>query len=186
MDDEMIYDLYFARDEEAIRQTDKKYGRYCFSIAYGILHTREDADECVSDTWTRTWNAIPPKRPSVFSSFLAKITRNLSFNRYEELHAAKRGSGETALALDELSEVIGHKSDVEENMDLIYLKDSINRFLRDLPKEERVFFVQRYFYVCSIDEIARKNLASPSKVKMTLLRTREKLREALRKEGYAV
>ncbi len=186
MEDEMIYDLYFARDEEAIRQTEKKYGRYCFKIAYDILYNREDAGECVNDTWIRTWNAIPPKRPAIFSSFLAAITRNLSLNRYEERHAEKRGNGEIPLCLDELSEVIGKKSDVEENMDLIYLKDSLNRFLRDLPKKERILFVQRYFYVLSIDEIARKNLLSPSNVKMTLLRTREKLREELRKEGYAV
>ena len=184
MEDDRIIDLYWQRNEDAIRETDKKYGKYCFQIAHNILYDREDSKECVNDTWIRTWETIPPERPGILSAYLAKITRNLALHLYEKKNAKKRGSGEISLALDELSEVIGHPSDVEENVHLGMLKDSINTFLSTLDTKTRIIFIQRYFYFLSIEEITRKTSSSQGQVKMTLSRTREKLRIYLKEEGY--
>ena len=106
MEDSAIIDLYWAREERALSETDTKYGGYCRSIAHNILKNREDSEECVSDTWLHAWNAMPPQRPSILSSFLGRITRNLSFDRCRRQNAEKRGGGSLPLALDELSECV--------------------------------------------------------------------------------
>ena len=129
---------------------------------------------------------MPPNRPEKLSAYLGRITRNLALNLYEKLTADKRGAGESTVVLDELSEVIGKRSDVEENVNLSLLKDSINSFLRSQEKETRIIFVQRYWYMASVREIAANLHLSESKVKMSLLRTREKLRLYLLEEGYVI
>lgn len=186
MEDSRIVEMYWDRDEEAIRQSEKKYGRYCGAIAHNILFNRADEDECLNDTWIGAWNSIPPQRPEKLGPYLGKITRNAALNMYEKKHAEKRGGGQTALALDELAEVIGKESDAEKQAALSDLTDSINGFLRHIEKDARVIFVQRYWYMYSVEEIAKFNGFSVSKVKMSLARTREKLRVHLEEEGYTV
>ena len=136
MDDLQIIELYFARDEQAIKETDSKYGKLCHSIAYNILNNREDSEECVNDTWLKTWDMIPPTRPQCFRLFLAKIVRNLSFNKYKAKHTDKRGNGEISLILDELEECIAEKSAVEEFFLAKELKNTINAFVSALPERE--------------------------------------------------
>lgn len=187
MDDSEILDLYFARSEAAIAETDLKYGHYCGTIAFRILHSRDDSDEIVNDTWMKAWNAIPPERPQILSAFLGTITRNLSLHRYEKEHAAKRGSGETAAALDELSEVLASNETTEEaairNVEDTELTDALNRFLGQLSETNRTVFLRRYWYLEPVKEIAESMESSEGKVKMSLLRTRKKLAEFLVREA---
>ena len=183
MNDKNIVDLYFNRDEEAIAQTDKKYGRYCYSIAYNILTNKEDAEESVSDTYMTAWRAIPPRRPSVLSTFLGKITRHISIDRWRERSAYKRGGGEVTLALDELEDCVAGLQNVEMEYERKELIRAYVKFLDTLPITERRVFLCRYWYVDSVDTIAEKFGFSQSKVKTMLHRTRVKLRKQLAEEG---
>ncbi len=185
MQDNEILDLYFARDEQALAQTDKKYGQYCRTIAMNILHDRMDTEECVSDTYLHAWNAIPPQRPNVFSAFLGRITRNLSFDRFKAASAQKRGGGSLPLALEELGECVG-ADDTQQAFDERELVRVIDAFLRTLSERERGVFLRRYWYVDSIRDIAKQYAMNENSVKSILLRTREKLRRELLKEGIAV
>ena len=184
MNDKNIVDLYFNRDEEAITQTDKKYGRYCYSIAYNILMSREDAEESVSDTYMTAWRAIPPRRPSVLSTFLGKITRHISIDRWRERSAYKRGGGEVTLALEELEDCVAGLQNVEMEYERKELIRAYVKFLDMLPDTERRVFLCRYWYVDSVEAIAEKFGFSQSKVASMLHRTRAKLRAVLAKEGY--
>lgn len=186
MEDFEIVELYWDRDENAIAQTDAKYGKYCRKIAYSILYDREDTEESVNDTYLQTWNSLPPNRPERLSTYLGKICRNISINLYEKLTAEKRGGREADACLDEMAEVVGRSSDVEEQLDLSVLTDTINTFLKRCDKQARIVFVQRYWYMIPVKQIAKENRMSESNVKMTLLRTREKLREYLEEEGYSI
>lgn len=186
MEDFEIVELYWDRDENAIAQTDAKYGKYCRKIAYSILYDREDTEESVNDTYLQTWNSLPPHRPERLSTYLGKICRNISINLYEKLTAEKRGGHEADACLDEMAEVVGRSSDVEEQLDLSLLTDTINAFLKRCDKQARIVFVQRYWYMIPVKQIAKENHMSESNVKMTLLRTREKLRDYLEEEGYSV
>jgi len=186
MEDFEIVDLYWERDENAINQTDRKYGKYCRKIAYGILYNREDSDECVYDTYLQAWNSIPPQRPMRLSTYLGKICRNLSINLYEKMSALKRGGSETTVCLDELDEVVGSRPDADENAELSELTDSIKGFLSETDEKSRRLFLQRYWYMMSVKEIARDNGLRESNVKVTLHRTREKLKEYLTGEGYII
>lgn len=186
MDDTKIIDLYWMRSESAISETAKKYGVYCRSIAFRILHNDQDSEECVNDTWLGAWNTIPPKRPSVLSTFLGRITRNLSINRYKQYSTEKRGSGEMTLALEELQDCVPNQEGVEAVLDDMVLSDALSRFIRSLPQEPQKFFVQRYWYLCSIREIANNCGASMSKVKMSLFRSRQDLQTFLQKEGIVL
>lgn len=154
MDDSKIIELYMERSEQAISETSKKYGRYCHYIAYSILHNDEDSEECVNDTYLRAWNSIPPKRPSKLQTFLGKITRNLSLNKWEKLSAEKRGAGQTSLILDELSECIPAEQDAVNTVENMVIRDVLDRFLDELPAETRKIFVRRYFYMSPVKEIA--------------------------------
>ena len=183
MNDKNIVDLYFNRDEEAITQTDKKYGRYCYSIAYNILTNKEDAEESVSDTYMTAWRAIPPRRPSVLSTFLGKITRHISIDRWRERSAYKRGGGEVTLALEELEDCVAGLQNVEMEYERKEFLRAYVKFLDALPVTERRVFLCRYWYVESIDAIADKFGFSQSKVKTMLHRTRAKLRMQLAEEG---
>lgn len=184
MDDKSIVELYFSRNEEAIAQTEKKYGRYCYCIAYNILTNNEDAEESVSDTYMRAWDAIPPQQPSVLATFLGKITRHIAIDRWRARTATKRGSGEMSLALEELGECIAGMHNVALEYERKELIKAYREFLDTLPDTERRIFLRRYWYVESIEAIAKKYGFSQSKVKTTLHRTRAKLRRHLAEEGY--
>ena len=184
MDDEAIIELYESRDENAISETKQKYGRYLTAISYSILNDESDSEECVSDTYLKTWNSIPPHKPNVLKLFLARITRNLSFNRYKQRRAEKRGGGEISLVLDELSDVV---SGVEEPIEALVHKELIgyiNTFLSVLSVRDRGIFLSRYFYVEDTVSIAKYYGIKEENVRLILSRTRKKLREYLEKEGY--
>ena len=184
MDDKQILDLYFARKEQAIAETAKKYGKYCFSIARNILGNIPDAEETVNDTYIGAWNSIPPHRPGILSTYLGKITRRLALKRWTANRTQKRGGGEVALALEELAGCIPSDFDVESRMETAELTQILNKFVRNLPKAERDVFLCRYWYLDSIEAIARRFDFSQSKVKSMLSRTRKKLCAHLQKEGY--
>ena len=186
MEDFEIVEMYWDRDENAITETDRKYGKYCRKIAFSIVTNKEDMEECVNDTYLQTWNSLPPQRPERLSTYLGKICRNISINLYEKLTAEKRGGNETDACLDELSELIGGSSEVEEQLDLTVLTDLINKFLKRCEKQARTVFVQRYWYMMSVKEIAKENRMSDSNVKITLSRTRDKLKVYLEEEGYCI
>ena len=183
MEDGRIIDLYWARREEAITETDRKYGSYCRSISFRILNDKEDSEECVNDTWMRAWDTMPPKRPEYLSAFLAKIARNLSISKYRMNHAQKRGSGETELLLLELEECLPSGKSVEEEIEGRETAAAINRFLAELDAESRRIFVRRYFYADAVKEIAECMGISESKVKSQLFRLRGRLKKHLEREG---
>ena len=165
MEDAQILDLYFARSEQAIKETDLKFGRYCLTIAYNILHNNEDSEECKNDTYIKAWNAIPPKKPENFRAYLGKIARNIALNMYEYMHRKKRDVNST---------------------EAILIRDSINDFLGTLSADNRKIFVRRYWYASPIEEIAQEYGFSVSKVKTCLMRTRSKLKKHLESEGIIV
>lgn len=185
MEDQDIIALYFARSERAIGKTQEKYGRMLQSIALGILRSRSDAEECENDTYLQAWNSMPPARPSVLSAFLSRITRNLSLDRYDKLHAQKRGGGEIPLILDELSECIPDRSSDDLTGEK-ELSETIDQFLSGLSRESRVIFMRRYWFGDTVKEIALKGGFGLSKVKMSLSRSRKELKKVLEKEGYVL
>ncbi len=186
MDDSGIVELYWKRSETAIRETETAYGRYCTAMARNILENEQDAEECVSDAYLRLWNHIPPDRPRNLGLYLSKIVRNLALNRRKAETAAKRGGGQYPAALEELSEVLASVERVEDIWAATYLREQINRFLGTLPKDKRILFLMRYWYMDSIETIAKAGGISQSKVKMTLLRLRRDLKAYLEKEGIEV
>ena len=186
MTDEKIIELYWQRSETAIEETDRAYGRYFRSVAYGILLDNEDAEETVNDAYLKAWNTIPPEYPNYLKAFLARITRQLSINRLEQNTAKKRGAGQYTLILDELAECIPDGNSSEDIADRIALRDTLNVFLRSLRPEMRRVFIRRYWHMQSIAVIAGDCGMSESKVKSMLLRTRNRLKKHLMKEGYTV
>ena len=184
MDDKRIVALFLARDEQALTETRQKYNRYLYRVAHNILQNEQDAEECVSDTYLRAWNAIPPHRPSRLSVFLGKITRRLALDRYAALTADKRGGGTQAAILEEWRDALPHtQGDPADDM---AVRDALSRFLRQLPADKRRTFVRRYWYGDTIAAIATANHATESAVKMTLSRTRGELKTFLEKEGIAL
>ncbi len=182
MEDQSIIDLYFERSEEAIKETKEKYGHLLKSIALGILKSMPDAEECENDTYLKVWNIIPPQRPSIFSAFISKIVRNISLDRYDFIHAEKRGNGEVPILLDELSECIqGEENDFMEEAELSRI---INAFLKNLKHDARNIFIRRYWFGDSVQEIASYSGYSKSKIKMSLMRSRNALKTVLTEEGY--
>ena len=184
MDDAKIVQLYWDRDEQAIPATASKYGNYCISIAKNILGNCEDAEECVNDTYLNTWNAIPPHRPKRLSTFLGKIVRNLSFNRYAHNTADKRGGGELPAVLEELADCVSGRDDSGQLYEHKELAAAINDFLGTLPAEKRNIFVCRYWYTDSVNEIAARYGMTCGAVSMTLKRLRTKLHSYLVERGY--
>lgn len=184
MDDDRIIELYWKRSENDISETATKYGSYLNSISYNILVNREDAQECVNDTYHDAWNSMPPHRPSILSTFLGKITRRISIDRWRRLNAEKRGGGELTLALDELEDCVSGSGSVEDEIKRRELAKLFNDFLNTLPVTERRVFLCRYWYMDSIQSIAQQFGFSQSKVASMLNRTRGKLRAQLVKEGY--
>ncbi len=186
MEDSKIVELYLQRNENAIKETKEKYEKYCSYIANNILNSALDAEECVSDTYLTTWNSIPPSKPNSLKAYVGKIVRNIALNRYTASRAKKRNDG-IEIVLDELSEVLPDtESDGRNLTDELTLKYSLNIFVGSLKQETREIFVRRYWYLSSIKEISRDYGISESKVKVTLLRTRELLRDFLRKEGIVI
>ena len=184
MEDNQIVELYWARSEKAISETADKYGRYCYSIAYNILHSNEDSEECVNDTYLNAWSAMPDQRPSKLPAFLGRITRNLSLKRWEKYTAEKSGAGHVPLVLDELQECVpATNNSTDQLVDDLVLVDVLNRFLASMPTEKRRIFMRRYWYLSPITEIAADFSVSESKVKMSLLRSRNELKQMLEKEG---
>ena len=184
IDDLRIIELYFERDEQAIKETDAKYGKLCRSIAYNILNNHEDAEECVNDTYVGVWNAIPPTRPNNLIAFVCKITRNLSFKRLEFVKRKKR-SADVLLSLDELASVLpdGRYAPDVNDEDVGKL---ISKFLRTQKEEVRNVFIRKYYFFDSIGEIAERFGFTKSKVKNMLFYTRNKLRDYLIKEGVEI
>jgi len=183
MDDDMILDLYWARSESAINETAKKYGSYCLTIANNILQNSEDAEECVNDTYHKTWDTVPPQRPTIFRAFLGKIARNLSLNKYKEQRTKKRGGDGITLMYSELEDCIPSNSNVEMEYESGFVIGAINSCLLSLDSESRIVFVRRYWYADSIQAIATRFQMSESKVKSMLFRTRNKLKSYLENEG---
>lgn len=184
MEDLKIIELFFERKEYAIAETERKYGRYLSKIAYNILFDKEDSEECVNDTYMKAWNAIPPRRPKILSTFLAKITRRLAIDIFRKKNAEKRGKSEFASSLSELDECIPDNFSAEKEFEYNLLSENINSFLASLSKENRDIFVCRYFYSDSIKEIASFFGTSESKIKSSLFRSRKILKEQLLKEGF--
>ena len=185
MEDLEIIDLYFARSENAITETASKYGRMLMSVTMRILRSTEDAEECVSDTYMKTWNSIPPTRPSVFSAFLTKIARNTSLDRLDLNNAEKRGAGEIPAILEELEECISDTR-IPIPGEGLEIREILNAFLESEKPESRKIFVRRYFFGSEVKEIAEFYDMGESKVKMSLARSRERLKMRLSEEGVIV
>ena len=185
MEDGQIIDLYWSRDQRAIQETDGKYGKLLNSIAWNLLRSREDSEECVSDTYLRAWEAIPPTRPAFLRSWLGCITRNLSLDRWKQRQAEKRGGGAEVL-LGELEDCVPAAGGSERTVEDQELAELLNAFLRGLSQEGRSMFLRRYWYGESVAEIGEALGCGEGKVKSSLFRSRRALRAYLEKEGIAV
>ncbi len=179
--DSQIIALYLSRDERAIAETAVKYGDFCTGIAFNILQNLQDAEECVNDTWLRTWNSIPPAKPTVLKTYIGKITRNLAIDKYRTEHREKRGFGEVAVAFDEISEITASDYHVEDAWREQEFVELLNAFLYSLPERHRNIFVRRYFYTDSVPDIAKRFGTSQANVLKILSRTRQKLKDYLDK-----
>lgn len=186
MDDGNIIKLYFERSEDAIPETEKKYGKYCISVAKNVLGNEEDAKECLNDALLVLWNEIPPKIPEVFSAFAGKITRNIALNRFRKNTAEKRGGSETSAVLDEISEFVSGRDNIEEDFEQKEIIAAVNEFLAEFPKEKRKIFVSRYWYFMSIGEIVEKTGRNEKFIHNTLTRTRAKLKKYLEERGFEI
>ena len=182
MDDSGIVDLYWSRSEAAVAETAAKYGPYCRSIALGILGDSGDAEECANDALLAAWNSIPPHRPAALSAYLGKLTRRIAVNRLERRTAAKRGGGEGALSLEELSECVPDRRSAEGALEEQRLAAAVSAWLRTLPAEKRRVFVLRYWHAYPIRDIAARLGFSETKVANMLSRARKGLRQYLEKE----
>ena len=181
--DKELLALFQARDQKALAETEKRFGGYCYTVAYNILGNAQDAEECVNDTLMRVWEAIPPAQPDDLYAYIAAITRNLARNRYKHLHVQKRGGAESELALDELVQMPASGESVEEQVDARGLGVALNRFLSTLPEKQRIMFVRRYWYGMPVNEVAAEQHLPKGTVTVTLMRIRKKLQSYLQKEG---
>ena len=185
MTDDRIIGLYLERSEDAVTETQRQYGRYFTSIAYGIVRNESDAEEIVNDVYLQAWNTIPPEHPDSLKAFLGRMTRQLAIKKLEKNTAKKRGEGQYLCVIEELEECISG-DDGEDIPDMLALRDVMNRFLRTLPKDVRGVFIRRYWHMQSIAQIATVCSMSESKVKSQLMRTRKKLKTYLMEEGFSV
>lgn len=186
MKDEEIVSLYWERNEDAIRETDRKYGAYLESIARNILSDSRDSEECVNDTYLKTWNSVPRNRPAVLSLYLGKITRATAVDIFRRRHAQKRYESEYALSLSELSDTFSDGSTPEQTLCAAALGDALDQFLHRLPVTARNMFLGRYYFFDSIQDIAGYCGVAEGTVKSSLHRTRQALRTYLLKEGFEV
>ena len=186
MNDEQIIGLFFDRSELAITEAKGKYGDYCHCIAYNVLRNYEDSEECVSDTFLQAWNSIPPQKPDILKSFLGKITRNLALNKHKYNTAQKRNSEHLETLVQELTDCLPANEDPAQLIEESVTVDCLNRFLSLQKERTRKIFIRRYWYMDSVQEIAKNFGISESSVKMTLLRTRTSLKIFLEREGVAI
>ena len=184
-EDQEIVELYWRRDESAIRETDIKYGRLCHYIAYHILSSDQDCEECVSDTYFAVWNAIPPKRPERFPAYLGRITRNLALNRFDYLTAEKRNV-HVICSLEELEECVSGGESLDSELTRRQTELAISDFLWKQEEEKRNIFIRRYWYLTPVKELARTYRMSEGKVASMLFRMRRELKEHLEKEGIVL
>ncbi len=186
MSDNEILELYINRDEDAITKTAEKFGRYCRKISFGIIRNDEDVEECLNDTYLKTWNSIPPQRPECLATYIGKIVRNLSIDKYKSYNAQKRGNGQVSVALAELEDCIAASSGVEQAIEEKFLTEAINNYLHTQTREKRNIFIRRYWYIHSIKEISDAYEMSESKVTTILFRMRNELKHYLEKEGITI
>ena len=186
MEDKLIVDLYWARNEDAIEQTAVKYGNMMHATSKSITGSHEDAEECVNDAYLKLWDYAREKKPEKPKFLLAKITRNLALNKYNEQKSEKRGGGEVLLALDEISEFVSGSESVEREVDAAEFRRLLNLFLRSLSERDCGIFINRYFDLYSTAEIARAYGIRENNVLKILSRTRERLKKYLEKEGYKI
>lgn len=186
MKDEQIVDLYWDRNEDAIRQTQLKYGSYLSKVADNILANLEDSQECVNDTYLAAWNSMPTNRPNVLSTYLGKIIRQISIDVYRKKNRQKRYASQYVISLDELGDTFSDGTTPEQMLDVKLLDEAINRFVCVLPEETQRAFIGRYFFFDSLKEIAGYCGMKESKLKSLLYRTRQQLKEYLLKEGFHV
>ena len=180
MNDQDIVALYFARDEQAIAETDKHYGKACMQVSMNILDSRPDAEECVNDTYLKTWNSIPPTKPTSLCAFVCRIARNLSLNRLRDLRREKRNR-ELTVSFEELEDCIP----VDESHAAI-LPELLAEFLRELDETERKLFMGRYWHGMPVKELAEHWELTPNAAALRLQKTRNKLRAYLTERGYTV
>lgn len=183
LEDSKIVDLYWQRSEDAIPETAAKFGGYCRTIAYNILSDEQDTEECVNDTWLGAWNSMPTHRPTLLAPYLAKLTRWISLSRLRTRNTLRHGRGETPLVLEELSEVIPDKMDLEKHVEMKELGDALRRFVLGLDDTEAQIFLARCWYMVGVQEIAEKYGITPGNVSTMLHRTRRKLQNYLKEEG---
>lgn len=183
MDDRAIIELFFERSERAIRELGDKYGKVCYRLSYNILHSREDAEECVNDAYLGAWDAIPPARPDPLPAFLYRIVRNLSLARYHAGRTVKRGGGSYAVALEELEDCLASPRTVEGELEQQELVRLIEDFLDTLTSENRVLFLRRYWFSDSYGEIAERTGLSEKNVSVRLSRVRKELRHYFEERG---
>lgn len=186
MRDSAIIGLFFRREETAVAETQKKYGGYCYSVAHNILENHEDSEECVADTFLRAWNVIPPQKPKYLKLFLAKITRNLAFDRCRAQQRQKRGGSNIDAVLSELETCIAAPGNAADELEFRELQRQITAFVSELPERERNIFLRRYFYTETVAGIAKKYHLTPNNVSVILSRTRAGLRQRLEREGFFV
>ena len=186
MDDNRIVDLYWKRSEQAITETSMKYGKYCYAIAYNILYNNEDSEESVNDTYLAAWNSMPPHRPGVLSTYLGKITRRISIDRFRYRNREKRRQSEYEISLSELGDCVSGGNTTEEAVNGKLLADAIGIWLRLQPEENRNLFLCRYYFLDSLQEVAKHCGITESKCKTVLFRMRKSLKEYLEKEGFVV
>ena len=185
--DEQIIALYWKRDEKAIDETDFKYRRYLYTVAYQILHDAQDSDECLNDTYLGAWNAIPPAKPSPFQVFLSKIMRNTALVRYKKASAQKRVPSEMTVTLDELDKYLPYNEQAlsaEEEYHLYQLSSSLSQCLRAMPQNRCFIFICRYYCCDRISDIAEMLHTSERTVYRELEKARQELKEHLTKEGF--
>ena len=183
MTDGEIVKLFWKRNEKALELTRTKYGSYCRSIAFNILRNGEDAEECVNDSLLNAWNSIPPSKPQNLRTYMGKLVRNASINRFEHYSAQKRGGTQTELAISELENLLSDNGDALATFESEAITRCINTMLQNSSKEKRTVFVRRYWYLDSIADIAKAYSLSESKVTSILFRMRKELKEELEKEG---
>lgn len=184
MEDNQIISLYLARDEQAVQETADKYGKSCYNLAYRVLSDVSDSEECVNDTYLTAWNTIPPTIPNILSAYLYKITRRLAVNVLRHRTAKKRGGDEADICLEELAECVSGGKTAADEAEQKLLSKVMNDFIKQLSPAKQAVFVRRYFYIQSVEKIAEDLGYSVSKVKSMLMRTRDKLKDWLKKEGF--
>ena len=186
MNDEKIIKLYFDRSNDAVRETDKKYGGACRSVAYNILGSHEDSEECTNDTYMEVWETIPPKHPAKFGAFVVGIARHIALDMYRAANRIKNGGGYKSVDFEEIALCLPAKESVESEVDRKAVLNAVEAFLSTQPRDKQIMFIRRYFYCSTYADIAGDLNTTEDRVRKSLMRMRNKLREHLEKEGIAI